>query len=51
MITKEMVEYYLGDNSEKWIASVLMDICNCPNDINLIKKEIKNAWDQRSEVN
>ena len=51
MITKEMVEYYLDDDYDRWIANFLTDVCNDPNDIYIIKKEIQDAWDQRSEVN
>jgi len=51
MITKEMVEYYLDDDYDKWIANFIKDVCNDPHDIYIIKKEIQDAWDQRSEVN
>jgi|TARA_Y100001970_G_scaffold179645_1_gene218715 hypothetical protein len=51
MITKEMVEYYLDDDYDRWIANFLTDVCNDPHDIYIIKKEIQDAWDQRSEVN
>ena len=51
MITKEMVEYYLDDDYGRWIANFLADVCNDTHDIYIIKKEIQDAWDQRSEVN
>ena len=40
MITKEMVEYWLEENYHKWIANVIVDICNEPHDINHLKKQI-----------
>ena len=46
-----MVEYYLDDDYDRWIANFLTDVCNDPHDIYIIKKEIQDAWDQRSEVN
>ena len=49
MINKEMVEYYLDEDYNKWIANVLVDICNDENDIIYLKKEIHNAWQDHLE--
>ena len=49
MINKEMVEYWLDDNHDKWIANVLVDICNNENDIIIVKKEIHKAWQDHLE--
>ena len=48
-INKEMVEYWLDDNHGKWIADVLVDICNNENDIIIVKKEIHKAWQDHLE--
>ncbi len=44
MITKEMVEYWLEENSSQWIPNVIVDICNDPHDIEHLKEEIKYEW-------
>ena len=44
MITKEMVEYWLEDNYSKWIANVIVDICNDKSDLEYLKEEIKHEW-------
>ena len=44
MITKEMVKYWLEDNSNQWIPNVIVDICNDPHDIEHLKKQIKYEW-------
>ena len=44
MITKEMVDYWLEDNSGQWIPNVIVDICNDPHDIEHLKKQIKYEW-------
>ena len=49
MITKEMVEYWLEENYHKWIANVIVDICNEPHDINHLKKQIKYEWEVRNK--
>jgi hypothetical protein len=49
MITKEMVEYWLEENYHKWIANVIVDICNEPHDINYLKKQIKEEWEVRNK--
>jgi len=53
MITKEMVGYWLDDNYQNWIADILVALANDknPNALFDLQKEIKDAWDQRSEVN
>ena len=53
MITKEMVEYWLDDNYQNWIADSLVALANDKNANALsdLQKEIKDAWEQRSEVN
>ncbi len=53
MITKEMVEYWLDDNYQTWIADILVALTNDsnPNALADLNKEIKDAWEQRSEVN
>lgn len=43
-VTKEMVQYWLGDDYHKWIADVIVDIAN-KNDSDL-SKEINNAWEE-----
>ena len=47
-LTKEMVEYWLEENYHKWIANVIVDICNEPHDINHLKKQIKKEWEVRN---
>ena len=53
MVTKEMVEYWLDDNYQNWIADILVSLANDenPNALSDLQKEIKDAWEQRSEVN
>ena len=53
IVTKEMVNYWLDDNYQKWIADILVSLVNDnnPNALLDLRKEIKNAWEQRSEVN
>ena len=48
-ITKEMVEYWLEDNSGQWIPNVIVDICNDPSDIEHLKKQIKYDWDNKDK--
>ena len=48
MITKEMVEHWLEENYHKWIANVIVDICNEPHDIEHLKKQIKKEWEVRN---
>ena len=50
MITNEMVNKYLDDDYHKWIANLLMDICNDPSSIRILKKQIKEDWDLRNMV-
>ena len=50
MITKEMVNKYLDDDYHKWIANLLMDICNDPSSIRILKKQIKEDWDLRNMI-
>ena len=45
MITKEMVNKYLDNDYHKWIANILVDICNDPSEINILRKQIKEDWD------
>ena len=40
MITKEMVNNYLSEDYDEWIANVLTDICNDPHSISTLKKQI-----------
>ena len=49
MITKEMVNKYLDNDYHKWIANILVDICNDPSEIYILKKEIKEDWEQHLE--
>ena len=42
-----MVKHWLEDNYHKWIATVIVDICNDPSDIEHLKKQIKYDWDNR----
>ena len=46
MITKKMAWNYLGDDYHEWIANVITDICNDPNDINVLRKEILEHWEE-----
>ena len=48
MITKQMVNRYLDKDYRKWIANVITDICNNPNHISILKKQIKEDWDLRN---
>jgi len=52
-VEKKMVQYWLDDNYQTWIADVLVELVNDKNPRALpnLQKEIKDAWDQRSEVN
>jgi hypothetical protein len=49
MINKEMVEYYLDEDYNKWIADVLVNICNDKNDIIYLKQEIYKEWQDHLE--
>ena len=40
MITKEMVNNYLSEDYDEWIANVLTDICNDPHSISILRKQI-----------
>ena len=44
MITKKMVNNYLGEDYHEWITNVIKDICNDPTDIDVLKKEITRDW-------
>ena len=48
MITKEMVNKYLDEDYNEWIASVIAEICNNPKRITTLKKYIKKDWDLRN---
>ena len=50
-ITKDMVQYWLGDDYENWIDDILVKLVNDenPSAIYNLKKEIKDAWDQHLE--
>ncbi len=50
-ITKDMVQYWLGDDYENWIDDILLKLLNDENPSALysLKKEIKDAWDQHLE--
>ena len=52
-VTKDMVQYWLGDDYENWIDDILVSLVNDknPSALRNLQKEIKDAWDQRSEVN
>ena len=52
-ITEDMVNYWLDDNYETWIAEILVSLVNDknPSALRNLQKEIKDAWDQRSEAN
>ena len=49
MITKEMVNNYLSEDYDEWIANVLTDICNNPSDIHILRKQIIEDWEQHLE--
>ena len=50
-VTKDMVQYWLGDDYENWIAEILVSLVNDknPNALLNLQKEIKDAWDQHLE--
>ena len=50
-VTKDMVQYWLGDDYENWIDDILVKLVNDENPSALynLKKEIKDAWDQHLE--
>ena len=50
-ITKDMVQYWLGDDYENWIDDILVSLVNDknPNALLNLQKEIKDAWDQHLE--
>ena len=50
-ITEDMVNYWLDDNYETWIAEILVSLVNDknPNALRNLQKEIKDAWDQHLE--
>ncbi len=50
-VTKDMVQYWLGDDYENWIDDILIKLVNDENPSALynLKKEIKDAWDQHLE--
>ena len=45
-INKEMVEYWLDNNYQNWIADILVGLVNSndPNEIPNLRKEIRQAW-------
>ena len=51
MVDKQMVNYWLDDNYQTWIADVLVELVNDKNPRALpnLQKEIKDAWDQHLE--
>jgi len=51
VVTEDMVNYWLEDNYETWIAEVLVSLVNDknPNALLNLQKEIKDAWDQHLE--
>ena len=49
MITKAMVNNYLSEDYDEWIANVLTDICNDPHEVYILKKEIIKDWEQHLE--
>ena len=49
MITKKMVNNYLSEDYDEWIANVLTDICNDPHEVYILKKEIIKDWEQHLE--
>ena len=52
-VNKDMVQYWLGDDYENWIDDILVSLVNDknPSALRNLQKEIKDAWDQRSEAN
>jgi len=52
-VDKQMVNYWLGDDYENWIDDILVSLVNDknPSALRNLQKEIKDAWDQRSEAN
>ena len=44
-----MVNNYLSEDYDEWIANVIVDICNEPHDINHLKKQIKEEWEVRNK--
>jgi hypothetical protein len=51
IVTEDMVNYWLDDNYETWIAEILVSLVNDknPNALFNLQKEIKDAWDQHLE--
>ena len=49
MITKEMVNNYLSEDYDEWIANVLTDICNDPHKVYILRKQITEHWEQHLE--
>ena len=51
IVTEDMVNYWLDDNYETWIAEILVSLVNDknPNALLNLQKEIKDAWDQHLE--
>ena len=39
MITKKMVNNYLSEDYDEWIANVLTDICNDPHEVSILRKQ------------
>ena len=52
-VNKQMINYWLDDNYQTWIADILVSLVNDdnPNALINLRKEIADAWGQRSEVN
>ena len=52
-VDKQMVNYWLDDNYQTWIADVLVELVNDKNTNARpnLQKEIRDAWNQRSEAN
>jgi len=52
-VDKQMVNYWLDDNYQTWIADILVSLVNdnSPHALLNLRKEIRDAWNQRSEVN
>jgi len=50
-VSKDMVQYWLGDDYENWIDDILVSLVNDknPNALIDLQKEIKDAWDQHLE--
>ena len=50
-VSKDMVQYWLGDDYENWIDDILVSLVNDknPNALLDLQKEIKDAWDQHLE--